>query len=139
MPKEGEFHALEIQHNLLTPSERDMLMTTLMNASVVGHKGFTKVILTIMGFTVGGRLTHEQADVVTRQAELLFTNLCAQHIQEAGVKAKTDVDPLVASIKAAQAEAHKIRPQLTMDSEGNHQYEILDAQGKAVPLLRSDK
>lgn len=137
---EERLNPLEIQHNLLSADEREALASAILNATVEGHAGFTRVMLTIMAFTAGGRISPEQAEVLTKQAELLFTNLCAANIREerasgggGGVAAD---DPLAARLRAAQAGAKKIRPSLLYDSEGRDEYglEVLDAQGRPVPL-----
>lgn len=133
---------VEIQHELLSPLERDTLMQAIMNATVDGHKGFRRVLLTIMGFTVGGRITTAQAEVLTKQCELLFTDLCADRIEQQaagqGQGPSGDVDPLVARLKASQAGAAKIRPNNLLSQDGNHEMtlEVIDAKGKPATIAR---
>ncbi len=115
MPEE-KLHALEVQHELVPNDIREALASALLNATVSGHAGFNRVILTIMAMTAAGKVTHEQAEVLTKQCELLFTNLMAQQIQllqEGGGE-----DPLVAQLKAAQAGAKKVRPDLLIEQNG---------------------
>lgn len=135
---EEKLHNLEIQHNLLTAVERSALASALANATVQGHAGLSRVLLTLMSMTAGGRITSEQAENLTKMAELLFTNICAQQIQASMDSKGTeeDEDPLVARLLAAQAGAKKVQPRLLLDDNGDHEYglEVLDAQGKAVPL-----
>jgi hypothetical protein len=130
---EERLNPLEIQHNLLSADEREALASAILNATVEGHAGFTRVMLTIMAFTAGGRISPEQAEVLTKQAELLFTNLCAANIRE---ERASGGGGGVAADDAAQAGAKKIRPSLLYDSEGRDEYglEVLDAQGRPVPL-----
>ncbi len=132
---EEKLHPLEIQHNLLSQSERDRLMTTITNASVEGHAGFTRVLLTIMGFTAGGRLTDSQASNLTKQAELLFTNLAVINMTKAR-DASQDEDPLVATLRAAQKGASKVRPSLMMDDDGPNKFglQVLNEKGEPVDL-----
>lgn len=135
MPEE-KLHPLEIQHNLLSQAERDRLMNTITNASVEGHAGFSRVLLTIMGFTAGGRLTDSQASNLTKQAELLFTNLAVIGMQKERTASSRDEDPLVAVLKAAQAGATKVRPSLLMDDDGPDRFglQVLNEKGQPVDL-----
>ncbi len=130
---------IEVQHELLSETERTILMDAITNATVQGHAGFTRVMLTIMGFTVGGRVTVAQAEVLTKQAELLFTNLCAQNIQQArDVGAGSDEDPLVAAIQATKRGGQKVRPSLLLSGDGADSYglEVLDRDGNPIQLKR---
>ena len=133
MPKDD--HAIEVQHNLLSDAEREALGTALMQATVQGHAGLSRVLLTLMGMTAAGKITHEQAESLRGMAELLFTNICAQTIHES--QDMNGGDPLVGRLKQAQAGAKKIRPKMVLDQSGAHEYglEVLDAQGRPVPVV----
>jgi len=141
MPSEPQLHALEIQHNLVPEPVREALAQAIMNATVTGHSGVTTVILTLMGMTAAGKITHEQADMMTRQAELLFTNIAAQNIQkkldEKGGGSEAAGDPLAAQIALAQAKAKKLRPAMLLSDDGGHEYgmEVLNADGPRTSLL----
>lgn len=136
MPKADQLHALEIQHNLLSTKEREALGTAIASATVDGHAGLSRVLLTLMGMVAAGKITHEQAEVLRGMAELLFTNLCAHsiHIAQGG---KTEGDPLIERLRSAQAGAKKIRPHMLIDSEQDHEYglEVLDKKGRPVAIV----
>lgn len=135
-----KLHNLEIQHNLLSQDEREALGEALANATVQGHAGLSRVLLTLMGMTASGKITSEQAENLTKMAELLFTNICAQVIQQTHAKSgEQDEDPLVTRLIAAQAGAKKVQPRLLLDEGGAHEYglEVLDRAGNAVPLTSS--
>jgi len=136
MPKPDQMHALQVQHDLLNKKEREALATALMSATVDGHAGLTRVLLTLMAMVAAGKITHEQADVLRGMAELLFTNICAHSIQIAQQGEATS-DPLIARLAAAKEGAKKVRPRMVIDEGGAHEYglEVLDKRGQPVPLV----
>ena len=111
-----------------------------MSATVDGHAGLTRVLLTLMGMVAAGKITHEQAEVLRGMAELLFTNICAHSIQIAQQGGQAQ-DPLIAALTAAKEGAKKVRPRMLLDAGGSHEYglEVLDKQGKPVPLVSANK
>lgn len=139
MPKPDQMHALQVQHELLNKTEREALATALMSATVDGHAGLTRVLLTLMGMVAAGKITHEQAEVLRGMAELLFTNICAHSIQIAQ-QGEAGSDPLVSRLAAAREGAKKVRPRMVIDQGGAHEYglEVLDKNGKPVPLVTTD-
>lgn len=136
--KEDKLHPLEIQHNLVEEHQRDALASALLNATVQGPQGLVRVIMTMMAATAGGKLTHEAAEVMTKQAELLFTTLMAMQLQ--GMQAGgAKEDPLVAALTLAQEGAKKMRPDLLIDQNGAHELglQTLDKNGNAVDVIRA--
>ena len=136
-------HALEVQHQLIADADREALGTALLQATIQGHADLSRVLLTLMSMTASGKITHEQADALRGMSELLFTNICAQNIHAAqtGEGSSEVNDPLVERLKQAKAGAKKIRPKMILDHGGEHEYglEVLDKQGKAVPLIGRPK
>lgn len=138
MAREKPDHALQVQHDLIDADVRDALAEALMNATVEGHRGFTRVMLTIMAMTASGKVTHEQAEALTRQSELLFTSLMAQQIQKQQSQGLGgDGDPLARRLAEAQRGAAKIRPALTLSHDGAHELglQTLNRDGSASDLL----
>tara|TARA_R100000278_G_scaffold83625_1_gene64119 strand:+ start:83 stop:511 length:429 start_codon:yes stop_codon:yes gene_type:complete len=132
-----EQHVLYVQHELIPADVREALASALLNASVQGHAGFNRVILTIMAYTASGKVAPEQAEWLTKQCELLFTNLMAMQIQQS----QTDGgDPLYEQLKAAQAGARKVRPDLLIEENGASSLglQMLEPDGRTTDIVRVD-
>ncbi len=140
---------LVIQHELIPFETRQALGEALLNATVEGHAGFTALMLRIMAMTVAGSITVAQAEVVTAQAELLFTNIVAQRLTEARSAASTLTgtlggtqameDELTRTLREAREGASKVRPSLEMaadPTDDKYGLEIYDDQGNLVPLMQ---
>ena len=132
-------HVLHVQHELVPQEVRDALAGALLNATVQGHAGFNRVLLTIMAYTASGKVAPEQAEWLTKQCELLFTNLMAHQIQLSQTEGQGE-DPLVQALKAAQAGAKKVRPDLLIDQSGAASLglQMLEPDGRTTDILRVD-
>lgn len=133
-------HDLEVHHDLVPEVIRQALWEVFCSTTLSGHAAFNRMALTIIGATLGGRITPEQAKAVTPLCELLFTSLAAEQMRNDAkemAKLKASNNPLAATIAAAQARAKTIRPvyEIGQDGMAKAGLQLRDKEGRETGRL----
>lgn len=105
---------------------RGAIAAAVMDPNLNGHTAFSRILTTIIGHTLAGNITPEQAQAITPLCELLFTNLTAQLLAEERASLKGS-DPMAMVAKAAAA-AQKTNPLPLVDQSQLQPLDIVQSE-----------